>query len=113
MKPSTSALVRNWHVIVAITYVLIEVTDFVVMPTVFAAMNRPVDPLLLISAASKLSNPTAQLAALHMLSAPQEWHPLTLGGNGLFQIAMTTLLGSGLWSKAWLAKGSQSSDTSS
>lgn len=79
-----------WRPMVALTYLLIVILDFGIMPILYE-MDRP-DPAAAVTLALQFENPGAQVQALQTLQAQRNWSPITILGGGLFHVAMGAIL---------------------
>lgn len=91
-------LLTQWHPLCGITYLIICLMDFVVMPAYTAWMNARYDPVTIVDMVTKLSQ-QSQVEALQILHQQTTWAPITLQSSGLIHIAFGAILGVGIWSK--------------
>lgn len=87
-------LKRDWKIIAGITYLTINVFDFILFPIMFAVV----------------------LPALHPGTPPLEWKPLTTSNGGLFHMAFGAILGVTAWkeqafSQAYAGAAQSNNDT--
>lgn len=68
-------LKRDWKIIAGITYLTINIFDFILFPIMFAVL----------------------LPTLHPGTPPLEWKPLTTSNGGLFHMAFGAILGVTAW----------------
>ena len=70
-----SWLKKDWKIIAGITYLTINIFDFILFPIMFAVL----------------------LPALHPGTPPLEWKPLTTSNGGLFHMSFGAILGVTAW----------------
>ncbi len=84
---------KNWRPAAAIVYLVICVFDFIIMPVLLTKIETKRDFTQIYEQIAKLESPQAQVALINKIDlSVQEWKPLTLGGGGMFHLAMGALL---------------------
>jgi len=83
---------KMWRPMLAGTYIIIVVFDFLIMPIVVEQYNAKETNTSAVELALKFKEPTAQIQALKMFAEKRTWNPLTLLGGGLFHLAFGALL---------------------
>ena len=78
-KPQEDWMQKKWRPMMAIMYMLVCIFDFILFPIMFTAVQ-----FWEIEAAN---------------DAFRQWMPITLGGGGLFHVAMGAVLGVSAWSR--------------
>lgn len=84
---------RNWRPLAAITYLLICLCDFVVMPVWYQVQNQRNDRTASVELSLKFKDSAAQIAALHEITGQNTWKPITMEGAGLIHFAFGGILG--------------------
>jgi hypothetical protein len=92
-------LQKNWRPLCALTYMLINLCDFVVMPAWVHSTNSRMDRESTIAQVKQLADSTAQVEAIRIFHGQEEWKPITLEGSGLIHIAFLTVLGVASWTR--------------
>ncbi len=82
---------RNWRPLAALTYLIINLFDFIVAP-IWVGMTKETTSQL-VNAIVHL-NPTVQAI---MVAPKPGWQPLTLLGGGIFHISFGAILGVAAW----------------
>lgn len=90
--------IRNWHPLCGLIFLLICLTDFIIMPIYFQYENSKYTPDVLVSLSTKYTGGDAQVQALNILHEQKTWTPMTLSQNGLFFVAFGAILSAGIWS---------------
>jgi hypothetical protein len=78
-KPQEDWMQKKWRPMMAIMYMLVCIFDFILFPIMFTAVQ-----FWEVEAAN---------------DAFRQWVPITLGGGGLFHVAMGAVLGVSAWSR--------------
>ena len=94
-----SWIARNWRPLCGAVYLLICLTDFVVMPIYCQVINSRYTPDKIIEMASTMKSDTAQVAAITVLRQGIMWTPITLEGAGVLHIAFGALLSAAAWTR--------------
>jgi hypothetical protein len=95
-EPGEHWLKEYWRPMMAFTYMLICVFDFLIMPAWIE--KTMIKPDHAIELARKMPEKD-QVMALQILSKEATWNPLTLRENGFFHLAMMTVLGVAAWTR--------------
>lgn len=90
-------LAENWRSMAFVTYFLICLGDFLILPMIYAAMGS-MDIVTLVQLSMQYKDPTVQAEFLKLYAA-KIWVPLTVQGAGSFHIAFGTILGAGAWTR--------------
>lgn len=83
---------KMWRPMLAITYIIIVIFDFMIMPIVIENFNERGSDAQAVELALKFSEPSAQIQALKTFAEKRSWSPLTLMGAGMFHVAFGALL---------------------
>lgn len=78
-KPQEDWMTKKWRPMMAVMYMMVCVFDFIVFPIMFTVVQ-----FWEVQAAN---------------DAFRQWNPITLGGGGLFHVAMGAVLGVSAWSR--------------
>lgn len=78
-KPQEDWMTKKWRPMMAVMYMSVCIFDFIVFPIMFTAVQ-----FWEVQAAN---------------DAFRQWNPITLGGGGLFHVAMGAVLGVSAWSR--------------
>jgi hypothetical protein len=90
-----SWIAKNWRPLAALTYLIICLFDFCIMPTMIYMQQTSIHPLL--KDLSEFNNPDVQkLILTHIFS---QWDPLTLKYAGLFHVSFGAILGVSAWKR--------------
>lgn len=83
---------KMWRPMLAGTYIVIVIFDFMIMPVVIEKFNEKESNSVAVELALKFTDPAAQVQALKIFAEKRTWSPLTIMGGGLFHLAMGALL---------------------
>ena len=84
---------KMWRPMLAGTYILLVIFDFLIMPIVIEVANtRESSNAQAVELALKFKDPTSQIQALKTFAENRVWSPLTLMGGGMFHVAFGALL---------------------
>ena len=87
----------NWRSLAFATYFLICITDFIIMPIVYAALGSQ-DIATLVQLSLQYKDPTVQIEFLKLYGA-KIWVPMTMMGSGSFHLAYGSLLTAAGWTR--------------
>ena len=80
-----------WRPMCGMTYILICVFDFLIMPVVYTSIYRKQDLAHIVELTEKLQG-QAQAAGLTVLIQSREWKPITLQEGAFFHLAFGAIL---------------------
>jgi hypothetical protein len=88
-------LTRNWRPLAAITYLIICIFDFIIMPTLMFMRQESVGSLLKdLNIINNLDMQKIVLDHIFMV-----WEPLTLKYDGMLHISFGAILGASAWKR--------------
>lgn len=96
---SDNFIQRNWRPLAAITYLLICLMDFFIMPFWCQYQNVSQSRQQSIELALKFQDPAGQIAALNSLTELNVWKPITLEGAGLVHLSFGAIIGVAAWGR--------------
>lgn len=91
---------RNWHALCGIVYLVICLSDFVLMPSFYEMRNVRENAQVIVGLALKFPDGATQITALNTLREQRTWQPITLAANGLFHLTFGAILGVGVWARS-------------
>lgn len=92
-------LQRNWRPLAAITYLLICLMDFFIMPFWCQLENYRNPRHLAVTEALRFTDSASQIAALESMTTMNVWKPITLEGAGLVHISFGAIIGVAAWGR--------------
>jgi hypothetical protein len=94
-----SWIARNWRPLCGIVYLLICLSDFLVLPWYHTILHGRYTPEKVFEIARQVEGGAQQIEAMRVLRAQEAYEPVTLGGSGLFHIAFGAILGVAAWTR--------------
>jgi hypothetical protein len=98
MKEVENKLQRFWRPIVAYTYIIICIFDFILMPMWYEISNTTVNIRDSVDLSLKYA-PEYQEKVLVGLTTKRVWQPLTLDTAGTFHLAFGAILGAAAYTR--------------
>lgn len=89
----------SWRPAAAYVYLLICLSDFMIMPMVYAGMAKKNANAANVELALKFDGAAAQIEALKAIRQTDVWNPITLQSTGLFHMAFGGILGVAAWTR--------------
>jgi hypothetical protein len=89
----------RWREICAIVFLLLVIFDFMIAPTLYEILYKPIPLDEIVTEAQKLSPESQAIFITTAMNSRQhlEWQPLTLGGNGMVYLCFLAILGIASW----------------
>jgi len=87
---------NHWREVAAMVYLIICLTDFVIMPSLYASSTPHIDQMVLYA---KQFEPNQQVQALTVLHTTGQYTPITYGGSGILHLSFLTILGVAAWTR--------------
>lgn len=91
-------LQEYWRPLFALTYGLICLFDFVIMPGIYSSVYQHANGADIVNLINKL-RPENQVAIVQILVNATVWKPITLAENGIFHLASGAILGASAWTR--------------
>lgn len=91
--------VFGWRPTAAYVYLLICLSDFMLMPLYYEIMNHKLQTAQFVQLALQFPEGVAQIEALKAIRETRVWEPLTLKATGLFHMAFGAILGVTAWTR--------------
>jgi hypothetical protein len=89
----------NWRPLSGFVYLIICLSDFLLMPIWHQWYNTLLTPDAIIDAAVRLQGATVQIEAIRLLRQYQVWEPVTMSGAGMFHVAFGAILSAAAWTR--------------
>lgn len=90
---------ENWRSVAFIVYCAICLFDFIIMPGIYEATNKTIDPAAAAAIAKQFTDPAVQQEILQKLLTKREWVPLTMAGAAAFHFAFGAILTGAAWTR--------------
>lgn len=87
----------KWRSAAAYVYLLICLSDFMLIPMYYEFLNHKVQTAEFVGLALKFDGSASQIEALKAIRQTRVWQPLTLQSTGLFHVAFGGILGVVAW----------------
>jgi hypothetical protein len=89
----------NWRSVAFIVYCAICLFDFIIMPGIYEAVNKTIDPSAAAAIAKQFDDPSVQLEIIKQLTTKRQWTPLTMDGAAAFHFAFGAILTGAAWTR--------------
>ena len=95
-------LQKWWRPTVAVTYLLISILDFAIMPVIYEIWQQAPKDIILM--AQEFEEPSVQITIIQTFHQTKSWTPLTLMGGGLFHFAFGAIVAGSAITRGWEKK---------